>query len=62
MLLAFSGQLVEQAKVSLAVNPILTVTGGGETRVLLGFSGQLVEQSKVILAVNLIHSYCHGRW
>ena len=36
VLLAFSGQLVEQAKVSLAVNPILTVTGGGETRGALG--------------------------
>ena len=36
VLLAFSGQLVEQAKVSLAVNPILTVTGGGETRGAVG--------------------------
>ena len=37
VLLAFSGQLVEQAKVSLAVNPfILTVTRGGETRGVIG--------------------------
>ena len=37
VLLAFSGQLVEQAKVSLTVNPfILTVTGGGETRGAVG--------------------------
>ena len=35
--MAFSGQLVEQAKVSLAVNTfILTVTGGGETRGAVG--------------------------
>ena len=37
VLLAFSGQLVEHAKVSLTVNPfILTVTGGGETRGAVG--------------------------